>query len=257
MNYKVFIFDIDNTLTSSRDWQFVPSAIESLKQLREKGYTVVISSGRTPGAAVMLDSNGIEYDYFVGANGHMVTDGQKNVLWETHFDIDLCDRIDRFVRDHDMGYFWKLNDCSVITVNNETIDKIFTLYRSKTVRERPDLFVPFGGALVTEPENEELFVKEFSDEIDSVNGGALTYDILLKGISKKDGIRELCRILNVSKEECMAFGDSANDVEMMQYVGMGIAMGDGRQACKDAADYITAETYNDGIKKALKYFGIL
>ena len=60
MSYRVFIFDIDNTLTSSRDWKFVPSAVQALKQLREKGHIVVISSGRTPKAAVMLAQNGIE-----------------------------------------------------------------------------------------------------------------------------------------------------------------------------------------------------
>ena len=256
MSYKVFIFDIDNTLTSSRDWQFVPSAVRALKQLREKGYTVVISSGRTPGLAVMLDEADVEYDYFVGANGHMVADSHRNVLWETHFDPELCERIERFVRKHDMGFFWKFTEGPYIVVNNETIERIFSVYHCHGI-EKPAPFLTVGGAMVTEPEKERMFFEEFKQEIDSVNGGALIYDILRKGVSKKDGIRELLRILNVSREECMAFGDSANDVEMLEYAGKGIAMGDGREACRKAADYVTAETYNDGIEKALKYFGIL
>ena len=256
MKYKVFIFDIDNTLTSSRDWQFVPSAVAALKELRSRGYTVVISSGRTPGLAVMLAEAGIEYDYFVGANGHMVADGKRNVLWAKYFDSDLCERIERYVREHDLGFFWKLTEGPHVIVSNETIERIFSVYHVSSV-EKPQPFMTFGGAMVTEPEKERMFFEEFKQEIDSVNGGALIYDILIKGVSKKDGIRELCRILNVSREECMAFGDSANDVEMLEYAGLGIAMGDGRAACRNAADYVTAETYNDGIEKALKYFGIL
>ena len=257
MSYRVFIFDIDNTLTSSRDWNFVPSAMEALKQLRKKGHTVVISSGRTPKAAVMLEKNGIEYDYFVGANGHLVADGQGNILWSVRFDRELCDRIDEFCIRNDMGYFWKLEDCSYITVNHENIDKIFELYKSKTVTERPDDFSPFGGALVTSAEKARQFEKEFSEDTDCVDGGALIYDILLKGVSKKDGIRELLKILNASREECMAFGDSLNDLEMLEYAGMGVAMADGQKEALEKADYITAETYNDGIKKALEYFGVL
>lgn len=257
MSYRIFVFDIDNTLTSSLDGNFVESTVESLKQLRRKGYKVVIASGRTPRSATQLAANGIEYDYFIGANGHMVSDNQLNVLWSTHFSRDLCERITEYCREREYGLFWKMDDCSYIVVNNSTIDLIFNTYRSKTVCEEPEEGNVYGGALVTEPENKERFVREFSDEVDCVDGGAMIYDINLKNVSKRDGLRELLRILGISREECMAFGDSENDLEILEYAGMGIAMGDRQEACRQKADYVTAETYNDGIKKALKSFNIL
>ena len=251
MSYSVFIFDIDNTLTSSLDWHFVESGVESLRKLREKGHTVVISSGRTPQAAVMLKPNGIEYDYFVGANGHMVTDGNDKVLWSTHIDKEVYHKINDYCLKNNVGFFWKLEECSYIVVNNDSIDTIFNTYRSKTVNEEPENCHPFRGALVCSPEDKEKFETVFGKDVDIVDGGAMIYDVNIKGVSKKDGIRELLRIIGKDRDECMAFGDSSNDIEMLEYVGCGIAMGDGRKECREAADYVTDKTYEDGIKKAL------
>ena len=257
MSYRVFVFDIDNTLTSRLDGHFVESAVESLRELRKKGHKVVIASGRMPKTAIQLAANGIEYDYFIGATGQIVTDKEFNVLYRRCFSEDLFERISEYCRQKGYGFFWKMDDCSYIVENNSAIDKIFSTYKSKTALSKPENERAYGGALVTEPENRDLFVKEFGAETDTVDGGAGIYDVNLKNVSKRDGLRELLRILNVSRDECMAFGDSENDLELLEYAGMGIAMGVGLEICRQKADYVTAETYNDGIKKALKRFNIL
>lgn len=257
MSYRVFVFDIDNTLTSRLDGHFVESAVEALRELRKKGHKVVIASGRMPKTATQLAENGIEYDYFIGATDQIVTDNKYNVLYRQCFSEDLFERISEYCRQNGCGYFWKMDDCSYIVENNSTIDNIFNTYRSKTAFSKPENSRAYGGALVTEPEKKELFVKEFGAETDTVDGGAGIYDVNLKNVSKRDGLRELLRILGISREECMAFGDSENDLELLQYAGLGIAMGDGLEVCRQQADYVTAETYNDGIKKALKRFKVL
>ncbi|MBQ1522269.1 MAG: HAD family phosphatase, partial [Erysipelotrichaceae bacterium] len=129
MSYRVFVFDIDNTLTSRLDGHFVESTVESLRELRKKGHKVVIASGRMPKTATQLADNGIEYDYFIGATGQIVTDNQFNVLWSQCFSDDLFERISEYCRQNGYGYFWKMDDCSYIVVNNSTIDNIFNTYR--------------------------------------------------------------------------------------------------------------------------------
>ncbi len=64
-------------------------------------------------------------------------------------------------------------------------------------------------------------------------------------------------MLHVEAEDVVAFGDSENDIEMLDYVGMGVCMGDGKDTVKAHADYITAATYDDGIWKGLQHLGIL
>jgi len=55
----------------------------------------------------------------------------------------------------------------------------------------------------------------------------------------------------------MAFGDHFNDVEMLEGVGIGVAMGNGQDVTKDSADYVTASNDEDGIQQALIHFGII
>ena len=61
----------------------------------------------------------------------------------------------------------------------------------------------------------------------------------------------------IDRSECMAFGDGPNDREMLQYAGVGVAMGNGAEALKAIADCITADVDEDGIAKALQHFGLI
>ena len=64
-------------------------------------------------------------------------------------------------------------------------------------------------------------------------------------------------MLNIDPEDVMAFGDSENDIEMLQMAGTAVVMGDGMEKAKAVADYIAEPTYADGIMKTLKKFGVL
>ena len=68
---------------------------------------------------------------------------------------------------------------------------------------------------------------------------------------KRTGIKEYLRINNIKKEETMAFGDGENDIEMIKYVQIGVAMGNADDYVKENADYVTSSVDNNGIKEAL------
>ena len=55
----------------------------------------------------------------------------------------------------------------------------------------------------------------------------------------------------------MAFGDGENDIPMIRFAGIGVAMGNGGEKVKAAADYVTDSVDNDGIEKALRHFGMI
>ena len=61
----------------------------------------------------------------------------------------------------------------------------------------------------------------------------------------------------IRREESAAIGDSMNDFEMIQAAGIGIAMGNGIPALKEAADYVTSDISEDGLKNAFHYLGLL
>ena len=61
----------------------------------------------------------------------------------------------------------------------------------------------------------------------------------------------------ISKEQILIFGDGENDMEMLEYAGIGVAMGNAEEKVKQCADYVTGDTDKGGIPSALRHYGIL
>ena len=85
----------------------------------------------------------------------------------------------------------------------------------------------------------------------------LLCDVMPRGGGKHVGIRKTLDYYGFSREESMAFGDGENDISMLQYVGLGVAMGNADAEVKAAADYVTTGTDDGGIAKALRRFGLI
>ena len=81
--------------------------------------------------------------------------------------------------------------------------------------------------------------------------------MLLYGISKKTGVEIVLNSLNILPQNVISFGDNDNDIEINDYVGIGVAMGNSSEALKKHANYITSNIENDGIKKALIKFKLI
>ena len=75
-----------------------------------------------------------------------------------------------------------------------------------------------------------------------------------KGITKNKALENLCKKLNICKNEVIAIGDAENDIQMLKFAGMGIAMGNADEKTKSISDYITDSNNNDGVAKALEKF---
>ena len=85
-------------------------------------------------------------------------------------------------------------------------------------------------------------------------GGA---DVLPVFLSKAYGLQKLAEHWSIPMEETAAVSDSMNDYEMVREAGVGIAMGNAVSKLKEAADYVTADISEDGLKKAFEYLGLL
>lgn len=72
--------------------------------------------------------------------------------------------------------------------------------------------------------------------------------------SKKTALIELMKILGVERENLMCCGDAPNDIQMIEYAGIGVAMGNAWGGTKDHADYVTATNNDDGVAQAVEKF---
>ena len=83
------------------------------------------------------------------------------------------------------------------------------------------------------------------------------YEVVKKGFSKATGIEYVLRHFNIAKEDSFVFGDSNNDIEMMEYAGHSIAMGNATEECKEKASYITGDILEHGIYDAMKFYNLI
>ena len=71
------------------------------------------------------------------------------------------------------------------------------------------------------------------------------------------GIQRYLDVLGIQPEEIIAFGDAENDLEMIRFAGIGVAMGNAEESVKAIADFVTADIDDDGIEKALKHYNLI
>lgn len=258
---KIIFFDIDNTL--ARLGQIPEHHCSLLKQLKDKGIMLAIATGRSinmlPKDVETLFAQGM-FDALVSNNG------QYNLLNEQVISdypldkalnqavVDLCNK-------HQLVY----QQCGLnqIALSQLTphYDRV-SLMHAETFIIDPDFHHqnPVYQLSVFLPENEESL--EFEAELKAIGFNLARWcgdgaDVLPADIHKAVGLNDVLKALGLTREQCMAFGDGSNDPEMLAFAGIGVAMGDGDERAKAAADYITGSIEAFGLQSALQHFGVL
>ena len=90
-----------------------------------------------------------------------------------------------------------------------------------------------------------------NNHLDLYNG-----EISIKGITKATGLKQITSYLNIPIEDTIAIGDSLNDLDILQAVGLSICMGNGADECKKVADFTTKDISDDGLAYALQHFNL-
>ena len=134
----------------------------------------------------------------------------------------------------------------------ETVDHVYPIF------EQPYLFQEpiFQGQLFCTKDQEESFLQQ-NEFFRFVRWHPYGVDIIPPNGSKLEGIKKMAAFYHVNMEHVIAFGDGLNDMEMIQNVGFGICMGNGKEELKKVAEFVTTDCNSDGIEKGLKYLGIL
>ncbi len=258
--YKIIFFDIDGTLYSHKQNCIPKSTIDSIKRLRENGYKIALCSGRSLYLLNQLKIlNYIEVDYMILINGTLVIDKHNNsIIYKKPFNKITLDKLIKRTRElnGELGILTS-NDLFRLDSKTDLIIKGYAPlhipvpvkkdYRNKEVYQC-NLFI----------DDEKLYLfNDLSPELDFIHLLDYGYDVLVKGENKVKGIKKLLDYLNISQENTIAFGDGNNDVGMIEYVGLGIAMGNSVDLLKKSANYITESIDKDGIYLALKNFNLI
>ena len=84
-----------------------------------------------------------------------------------------------------------------------------------------------------------------------------TVILCINGINKATGMERYLKAAGIAREDSIAVGDGPNDLQMMEYAGIGIAMGNAREEVKERADMVTSSIDDDGIYRAFETLGLL
>ncbi len=265
---SILFFDIDNTLLSHRTDSIPSGAENALKRARENGHLLFICSGRSVlGASRYYDQK--LFDGLIAGSGSSVLYHNETVISRVIPD-DMVRTALSLAEEYDFGYYLQcLNQNLVNTYGFERLGHFF--HRDEEglkemgfsrIRNFPagevlkiDTFYR-ENAPVTEIRSR--FPKEL-DDCSHLDPARMDFgsELTLHGVSKGNAIRELIRILDRDPEDTYGFGDSENDISMFQACGVGIAMGNADPETKEAADYITTDIEEDGIRNAMAHFGLI
>lgn len=259
MERKFFFFDIDGTLTNLLTYEVVPSAIEAIRRLEEKGHVCALASGRAHFRA----------EQFAKENGfkNMICEGgtcivlNGEVVVDDGLDQNLVQTIVEKAYALDMSVAASFEDSGHrVTKDDEFLKKVGNTqpFMTVSVDER------FDERIKTERVR-RLFVEKDPARIAQIPEVAVlgqypmkNYDFtIFESDDKYRGIKRMVEMLGGDEKDVVVFGDGINDCKMMKEAAFGIAMGNACDELKEIADYVTADSTDDGILKALEHFGWL
>ena len=260
---QLAVFDVDGTLLSHKNFQVPQSAVEAIRKLRKQGIQVAICSGRPAYALGCLFNAGVEVDYIVGCNGHCVYRGTDELIAAVYFEEKTVQELTDFCIENDYPLTWKFEKANYFYNKMEEFDyisKAHTLTEDRLYkcyeRNHHNLELPFGAATFIPQHKVDVYIKKHPD-VQFVPFAPDRYDVILKKVDKTTGLDLLLKEIGLTFDECIAFGDGANDYEMLSKSGISVAMKECHPSLLDICDYHTDDCLEDGIYKALKYYQLI
>ena len=252
---KIFFFDIDNTLLDHASNRIPPSALEAIASLKADGHTIAIATGRGYGHALEYIDQ-VQPSYVIAQNGARILRGQVEVQ---HHALEREGLQELFELMATRGYAYGATDGTNAHVSAMT-DDVLTPMGTVDLKAFPaDLrheqnFVIFQGWLFFDESLDDTLLPELLarfPQFDYVRWHATALDVLPKGIHKMHGCEWVLADAGIAAEQAYAFGDGLNDLEMLQGVGTGIAMGNAHPELIKVADRVADAVHQDGLAKMI------
>ncbi len=266
MGYKIIVLDLDGTLTN-RDKIITPRTKEALMKAQGAGKIVVLASGR-PTAGVEPLAKELELarfgSYILSYNGGMITNCRTGeAVFSALLPLESNKKIIGLSKEHRVDIL-TYEGGRIITNNQECPYALkesainhLPLCQVENMEEYVDFQVPKfimlddGDYLVTvEPKVKAALGRDFS----VYRSEPYFLEIMPKGIDKAQSLERLLQRLGMKREEMIACGDGYNDLSMIKYAGLGVAMENAVLPVRNAADYITASNNDDGVGLVVEKF---
>ncbi len=260
-NIKLVAVDIDGTFVRPNYTYDAVRFKNIFMRMKNAGCNFVVASGNQYYQLRDLFPGHHDELSFVAENGAFVKDRKELV-----FTADMPKETVDFVIDTCMGYPEILNVlcgvdsayCQRGTVSQEFFELTKIYYHRlewtddfKKVKDQILKFAP------TVPEEKtyfyyDMFCRRLKGKVEAVTSGHGSIDLIMPGCHKASGLKRLTERWGIMPEQCAAFGDGDNDIEMLEYCGHSYAMANASENVKRAAEYVCPSNEEDGVLVTLE-----
>ena len=256
---KIIFFDIDRTLYDPDTKKIPASTIEALKKLHQnENIEIAIATGRAFYMLHIIEEIKEYINIFITINGQIIIKDGKTIYRNPISKDKVICVVNKFEEDN-MKYGFLGEFDETLNIVDEKSKKAFELVSMKLPRIDPHFYMDndiYQIWAFCEREKHQHYKDLFygMDVVSWLGGG---FDVLSQGMSKKDGIKRILEMENISLENAYAFGDGDNDIEMLDFIPSSVAMGNGSPTAKKHAKYLTDDIKEDGLLNGLIRLGLL
>lgn len=259
---KAVFFDIDGTLVSFNTHQIPESTLFALEALKQKGIKIFIATGRSL-SQMKRQMQLPAFDGYVLLNGNYCVTDKDEVISKNCIPIEDVQRLAEFHESHPFPVEFVYENHETMS---ETSDAVKQLWANVNIPVPPVVsmqdspkneILQLGLFLSPEDETKLNIVERFMPGCESMRWCDGFFDVVPKGSKKSGGMDRFITHYGIRREETMAFGDGGNDIDMIKYAGIGVAMGNAADGVKAVADYVTTSVDEDGVFNALIHLGVI
>jgi len=265
MKFKLIAVDLDDSLLY-HDLTVSKRNRKAIQEAVRRGIVVTIATGRMYRATRpfidMLDIHAPVITY----QGAMIVDGETNeILHHSPVPLELARKVLDFANQEKVHVQAFSKDEYYFEVDNRFSELYGSVigFKGRPVGPLKDFLweSPTKMIIIDEPQK----IKALYGQAHQIFGNQLEISISKPhylefthpDANKGKAVQYLSNLLSIAADEIMAIGDSFNDISMLSFAGLGIAMGNSPQDVKDAADYVTVSNNEDGVAIAIEKFALV
>lgn len=266
MNEKVLVLDIDGTLTNSQK-EISPATKLGIQNVLERGHKVILASGRpTPGMRryekeLKLEEYG---GYLLSFNGARIIECRTGeIVYQRTLSLAIIPGLHTFAKKNGCGLLTYFGDGIISAFEPDEYALLESRINGMPIKVVEDFkhYVDFeiNKCLLTAhpdvaPGLEQELREKYGDMVSVYRSEPFFIEIMPKNVDKATSLDRMLQTVGMTREDAICCGDGFNDISMIQYAGVGVAMGNAQPAVKEVADYITATNDEDGLVQVIEEF---
>ena len=257
MRAKIAFFDIDGTIVNFGAKDISPRVSYALNYMQKEGCRLFIATGRPP--YIMPVFHTVRFDGVMGFNGSYCYDSE-GIIYSNPLDRKDALVVVENAKKKGHPVFVATDRRMGSNFFNADIDEYMSISgNSCNILDDYDAILNENMymLIIGAGEDEEKSFLAGTTKLTTARWWDRAFDVIPGNCGKAVGMEKILAHYGIPKEEAIAFGDGGNDLDMIEYAGIGVAMGNALDHVKAAADYVTCDCADDGVYEALLKFGLI